>query len=101
MPKLPKPLDEYTLEQLKDPTFRRAFLKESLEADDPRVFLKALQLAIKASDVTVKELAETAGVSREHFYRALSDTGNPSWSMVYQVLHGLGYDLSLKNRKRA
>ena len=93
-----KSFDNYLLEQLKDPVFRKEYLKEALIDEDPRLFLHALHLAIKASDKTMKELAEISGVKREHLHRALSLTGNPSWSIVYQILQGLGYDLSIKKR---
>jgi probable addiction module antidote protein len=93
-----EPLDDYLLQKLKEDGFRREYLKEALSDDDYRVFLKALHLAIKASDKTMTEVAAIAGVKREHLHRALSQEGNPSWATVSQLLHGLGYDLSLKKR---
>jgi probable addiction module antidote protein len=40
------------------------------------------------------EIARGAGMSREHLYRALKDTGNPELATVVRVLKALGLRLT-------
>lgn len=94
-----KPFDDYLLEQLKDDAFRKAYLRDCLQEEDARIFLKTLYLAIKASDKTIQEVADAAGMSRENVSRSLyGDDGNPSFHAVFQILHRLGYDFSIRKR---
>jgi probable addiction module antidote protein len=89
-------LDTYLIGQLEDEGFRERYLMECLLDNDPNVFLYGLRLAIKASDKTVTELADLAGMNRVSLYRALSETGNPGWINIREILRGLGYELGIR-----
>ncbi len=84
-----------------------AYVDEALGSADPAHIAHTLGIVARARGMT--EIARGAGVSREHLYRALKDTGNPELSTVVRVLNALGLRLSaqpiigekLKRRSRA
>lgn len=96
-----RPLNDFMVEQLKDLEFRKIFLSEALQSGEQRVFLKALRLAVQASGKSGDQLAKAAGIGRTHLYRALSETGNPSWGAIVALLKELGLDISIKKRRRS
>lgn len=69
-----------------------AYLDEALESADPAHIAHALGVVARAKGMT--EIARGAGVSREHLYRALKETGNPELATVVRVLQALGLRLS-------
>ena len=66
------------------------FLEAAVEeaADDPAFMLQALGAIARSGNMA--ELAKRIGVTREGLYKAFSATGNPSFSTVVKVAHGLG-----------
>ena len=80
-----------------------AYIDEALESADPSHIAHALGVVARAKGMT--EIARAAGVSREHLYRALKETGNPELATVVSVLKALGLRLAAqpiveKERKR-
>lgn len=69
-----------------------AYLDEALESADPAHIAHALGVVARAKGMS--EIARAAGVSREHLYRALKDTGNPELATILRVLKALGLRLS-------
>jgi probable addiction module antidote protein len=69
-----------------------AYVDEALGSADPAHIANALGIVARAKGMT--EIARSAGVSREHLYRALKETGNPELSTVVRVLKALGLRLS-------
>jgi probable addiction module antidote protein len=69
-----------------------AYLDEALESADPAHIAHALGVVARAKGMT--EIARGAGVSREHLYRALKETGNPELATVVRVLKALGLRLA-------
>jgi len=69
-----------------------AYIDEALGSADPAHIAYALGIVARAKGMT--EIARGAGVSREHLYRALKETGNPELSTVVRVLKALGLRLS-------
>lgn len=82
-----------------------AYIDEALESADPAHIAHALGLVARAKGMS--EIARAAGVSREHLYRALKDTGNPEFATILRVLKALGLRLAAqpiaaeKRKKRA
>ena len=73
--------------RLADPRRAARYLNTAL-SESPVAFLKALR---KVSDsYEKKQLAESAGVSRESLYRMMSETGNPTLLSLSGILEGLG-----------
>lgn len=69
-----------------------AYLDETLGSADPSHIAHALGVTARAKGMT--EIARGAGMSREHLYRTLKDTGNPGLSTVVRVLKALGLRLT-------
>ena len=69
-----------------------AYVDEALGSADPAHIANALGVVARAKGMT--EISRSAGVSREHLYRALKETGNPELSTVVRVLKALGLRLS-------
>ena len=69
-----------------------AYIDEALGSADPSHIAHVLEIAARAKGMT--EIARGAGVSREHLYRALKETGNPELATVVRVLKALGLRLS-------
>ena len=80
-------------EQLRSPEEMAAYLDAWLaEApEDAAGIARALGDIARAKGMT--QVARDAGLSRESLYKALSDTGNPSFSTIVKVFHALGLRL--------
>lgn len=79
---------------------RAAYLVACLdEAPEDAAFI-AHALGVVARSRNVSQLARETGLTREGLYKALSDTGNPSFGTVLKVVHALGYRLAV-TRKQA
>lgn len=64
------------------------YLNTALEDGDPAVIAAALGDIARAKGMT--QLSRETGVSRDGLYKALSPTGNPSFSTVQSVIEALG-----------
>lgn len=64
------------------------YLNLALEEGDPALVSAALGNIARAKGMT--QLSRETGVSRDGLYKALSPTGNPSFSTVQSVVNALG-----------
>lgn len=73
-----------------------AYLEIALQesADDPTAVPRALGVIARSQNMS--ELARRVGMSRDGLYKALSATGNPTWSTVLKVTNALGLRLSVR-----
>ena len=80
-------------EQLRTPEEMAEYLDAWLtEApDDVSGIARALGDIARAKGMS--QVARDAGLSRESLYKALSETGNPSFATVLKVAHALGMRL--------
>ena len=78
---------------LDDPETIAAFLTDALDTGNPAHINRALGDVARAKGMT--QLARETGVKREALYRALSETGNPQFKTVMQVVKALGLRLSV------
>ena len=67
------------------------YLAACLEDPNPDVFLAALADVAKAKGMA--NVARDSGLGRESLYKALSETGNPSFATVLRVARALGVRL--------
>ncbi len=78
---------------LQDPEFALAFLNTALEEyqkdRDLKTFLLCLRDLAKARGFT--QLAEEMDRDRTALYRSLSETGNPAFQTVFDLLNALGF----------
>jgi probable addiction module antidote protein len=77
-------------EQLRTPEEMAAYLDAWLEEapDDAGGITRALGDIARAKGMS--QVARDAGLSRESLYKALSETGNPSFATVLKVARALG-----------
>lgn len=70
-----------------------AYLNAALGDEDPSLVSAALGDIARARGMT--QLAKDAGVTRDGLYKALSPSGNPSFSTVQKVVKALGYKIDV------
>ena len=70
-----------------------AYLNAALDNDDPPLVSIALGDIARARCMT--QLAKDAGITRDGLNKALSSTGDPSFSTIYKVVKALGYKLEV------
>lgn len=73
-----------------------AFMDEAFQTGDPAFITHALGVVARARGMT--QIARDAGVSRESFYRALGEKGNPEFGTVLRVIEALGLRLTAEVR---
>lgn len=80
-------------EQLRTPEEMAAYLEAWLEEDpdDIQGLRRALGTLARAKGMTL--IARETGLSRESLYKALSESGNPSFETVVKVARALGLRL--------
>lgn len=83
-----------TAEHLRTDEDVALYIEAVLEDGDPALIRDAIGIVARARGMS--QIAREAGLSRESLYKALSQTGNPSFETVRAVLHALGLQLSVK-----
>ncbi len=69
------------------------YLQAAFENGDPRQIAKALGDVAKIHGML--EIAGKSGMTREHLYTSLSESGNPTLQTLTKVIDALGYRLSV------
>lgn len=80
-------------EYLDDDKLIKAYLNAALREDDQEFFLIALGNIARAKGMS--QLSEKTGITRDGLYKALSPTGNPSFSTLSKVLNALDLEWKL------
>jgi probable addiction module antidote protein len=78
--------------KLSDPQRAARYLNAAYQDSTP-AFLKALRKV--SESLEKKQLAESAGVSRESLYRMLSETGNPTLTSLRGITEAMGFRLEI------
>lgn len=84
-----------TSDYLQTPEEVALYIDAALEEDDPRLLLAALRDVVN-SQGGMAMIAERTGLNRESLYKALSETGNPKLSTLFEIIKSLGLHLSVK-----
>ena len=87
MPKRTSSYQSWLADSLGDPKRAANYLNAARE-DSPAAFFKALRKVSESHEM--KNLAETAGVTREALYRMMSETANPTYASMEGILRALG-----------
>ena len=87
-------LQHDTAEHLRTDEDVALYIEAVLEDGDPALIRDAIGIVARARGMS--QIAREAGLSRESLYKALSQTGNPSFETVRAVLQALGLQLSVK-----
>jgi probable addiction module antidote protein len=89
---------DYVKEKLKTPEEAISYLNTALEEyekdKDDEAFLLALRTVAEVRG-GIGELANKTNLNRQHLYRTLSRRGNPRLDTLEDILHGLGFRLSI------
>jgi probable addiction module antidote protein len=90
---------EDLLKRLANPEYAALYLKasldETLEDGSMEVFLLALKDVVEAKGA-VQAIASDADISRQHLYRLLNGTGNPTLETLSAVLQAVGIAIDFK-----
>jgi probable addiction module antidote protein len=78
--------------RLSDPKRAARYLNAAYRESTP-AFLKALRKV--SESLEKKQLAESAGISRESLYRMLSETGNPTITSLRGITEAMGFRLEI------
>jgi probable addiction module antidote protein len=84
----------YLLESLKDPYEAAGYLNAALNDGDIDGFLEALRNVVEAHGGMTK-LSEKTSKGRNSLYKAISSKGNPYLRSTNEVLHAMGFHLSI------
>ena len=76
-------------------SYLTAALEEYENDGNLSAFLKAIRTVVDAQG-GMSNLAAKTNLNRQHLYRSLSDTGNPTIRTLDAVLHALGLKLSIR-----
>lgn len=71
-------------EDLKNPDYAAAYLREALRSGDETDFLLALRAVVKARGSS--EVAASTGLSRMGIHKMLSARGNPRFDSLFKIL---------------
>ena len=84
-----------TSDYLQTPEDVALYIDAALEEDDPKLLLAALR-DVASSQGGMSMMATRTGLNRESLYKALSETGNPKLSTLFEIIKSLGLHLSVK-----
>ncbi len=88
-----KASDFDVLEYLDSEEAMAAYLNAALEEGDVSMVSVALGDIARAKGMT--KLSKETGVTRDGLYKALSQTGNPSFDLVQKVVNALGLKIEV------
>lgn len=74
--------------------YLQAAMEEALKENDPGIFRVALKDVAEAHG-GITSLARETGLNRQHLYRIMSRTGNPSFTGLWQMLRAFGLGFSV------
>lgn len=88
-------------EYLRTEEERAAYLAICMDEapDDAAFFTHALGVVARSRNMS--QLSRDTGITREGLYKALSESGNPSFDTVLKVMRALGYRLTVVQEKTA
>lgn len=88
-----KASDFDVLEYLDSEEAMAAYLNAALEEGDVSMVSVALGDIARAKGMT--KLSKETGITRDGLYKALSQTGNPSFDLVQKVVNALGLKIEV------
>ncbi|PDS76433.1 addiction module antidote protein [Rhizobium sp. L43] len=72
-----------------------AFVIEALQTGDAKFIASALGVVARAKGMS--KIARETGLAREHLYKALSESGNPTLETTLAVMKAIGLELTTKH----
>ena len=80
---------------LQDPEYAAIYLNDALNEGSPQEFYLALRNIIRVNQGMSQVAAKTV-LGKENLYKALSESENPQFTTVYQIVSSLGLQISIK-----
>lgn len=71
----------------------RLYIEAAFEDGDPQIIKNAIANVARAHGMT--EIANKAGITRAGLYKALGETGNPSFATMSAIVKALGLRMSV------
>ena len=90
--------DDFLFEQLQDLDFAAGYLTACLE-EGKDVFFLGVRNVAKANG-GIKTLSDATTLNRESLYSMLSESGNPLFSSITEVLDKLGIELAFQAKRK-
>ena len=90
-----KDMQESLDRDLKEPQFAALYLNDALHEGSTEEFLLALRNLIRVSE-EMKAIAAQTELERENIYKALSESENPHFSTVYEIVSAIGLQISFQ-----
>ena len=94
-----KKFDDYLTEQLQNDKEAQEYINVALEEfaidHNKELFLVTLNKVVKANGGVTK-IAKQTNINRQHLYRILSATGNPTFDNIGALLSALGLKLKVE-----
>ena len=98
--KITIPYEDILYEDLRDPHYAASYLKicyeEALKERNFRAFLLAAQHAVEVSEISMTELADDTGISRQHLYKILGGENVPSFDRISSILKSINIGISFE-----
>lgn len=69
------------------------------DGDDPRFLVDAIGVAARAHG-NMSALSRATGITREGIYKALGESGNPSFATVIKLLNAIGFGIAFVPLKK-
>lgn len=69
-------------------------------SDTMETLLSTVRQSIKSKSVSVKQLADACGVSREYIYKILREDSHPTVPIAEKMASAVGMQLTLKKASR-
>lgn len=91
------------IESLKDDNEAEAYLQVALEEYDEDGDYEAFMLALKnlaEAKGGINELSKKTHLNRQNLYRVLSKSGNPRLGTLSNIIHALGFRLTVAKAKK-
>ena len=91
---------DYLIESLRYPEEAAGYLNAALEDDDIDGFLEALRNVVEAQG-GITQLAKKTEKGRTSLYKTVSKSGNPYLRNTNEILHALGFQLTVLPQSNA
>ena len=85
--------------RLKDTEYAVGYLTDVLAEESQEAFLIALKDVIEAREENISSLSERSGITRQGLYQALSESGNPHFATIKDVLSSLGLQFTIARKE--
>lgn len=92
-----RPVSKTHSVHLRNPKVAAEYINQALDSDDLATILMAIRNVARTQEDGIAGLAERSHLGKESMYKMLSAVGNPKFSSLHRLMHGLGLQLRVRN----